>query len=150
MEYSSILYMKIKPDDPNLIQLFLNHCKQGWSPNMFSSKLHHDTRTYAMLKRTNPDFKRIHDMYLQTDRRRRNTLYAKFTHDFILPIEPDYFDEAPPTLKSQDVAAQEMENRAFPTMKSIPAVPEPKRNDTKSVDKSLPILVSGQMNLKRS
>lgn len=103
-----------------------------------------------MLKRTNPDFKRIHDIYLQTARRRYNTLYAKFTNDFILPTEPDYFDEAPPTLKSQGVAAQEMENRVFPTMKSKPVKPVPKRNYTIQQDKCLPFLVPGQMNQKRS
>lgn len=58
---------KSKPriSHPYIIDFFIEHIRQGWSPSTFSAKIRGGTHGLVELKRTNPEFLEIYEQAIR-------------------------------------------------------------------------------------
>lgn len=60
----------ISPDDPNIVEIFREHCNSGWSAISFIGKVCGGARSYRQLVHNNEEFSKIAKQFDGNWRRR--------------------------------------------------------------------------------
>lgn len=55
--------VRLKHDDPRLVELFRAHCQEGWSRRSFVGKMYLTEKGFARAMKENAEFRKVYDEF---------------------------------------------------------------------------------------